>query len=139
MSTCCLWGSDWPPTLDRRTQEDTRVRRPTHDQSDATRKQRAGVEMSSPDSDLLQGGSQGVAVLLVDAVPLQTRQHFQLLVGPERQQVNDAVPEGPLGHSVVGKALADGVGWVDGHGALALGSDLRSRKRRFTNMDLFSL
>lgn len=92
----------------------------------------------SLDGDLLQGASQGVPVLLVDAVPLQTREHFQLLVGPQRQQVKDAVAEGPLGHGVVGKALADGVGWVDGHGALALGSDLRSRKRRFPDMDLFS-
>lgn len=88
--------------------------------------------------DLLQGGSQGVTVLLVDAVPLQAREHFQLFVGPQRQQVKDAVPEGPLGHGVVGKALADSVGWVDGHGALALGSHLRSGKRRFTDMDLFS-
>lgn len=87
----------------------------------------------------MQGGSQGVTVLLVNAVPLQTSEHFQLLVGPQRQQVNDAVPEGPLGHGVVGKALTDSVGWVDGHGALALGSDLRSRERRFTDMDLFSL
>lgn len=93
----------------------------------------------SCDSDLLQGGSQGVAVLLVDAVPLQTSEHFQLFVGPQRQQVNDAVPKGPLGHGVVGKALADSVGWVDGHGALALGSDLRSRKHRFADMDLFAL
>lgn len=89
-------------------------------------------------ADLLQGGSQGVAVLLVDAVPLQAREHLQLLVGPERQQVKDAVPEGPLGHGVAGKALADRVGWVDGHGALALGSHLRSGERRFADMDLFS-
>lgn len=87
---------------------------------------------------LLQGGSQGVTVLLVDAVPLQTGQHLQLLVGPQRQQVNDAVTEGSLGHGVAGKALTDSVGWVDRRGALALGSDLRSRKRRFTDMDLFS-
>lgn len=86
----------------------------------------------------MQGGSQGVPVLLVDAVPLQARQHLQLFVGPQRQQVKDAVPEGPLGHGVVGKALADSVGRVDGHGALALGSHLRSGERRFTDMDLFS-
>lgn len=88
---------------------------------------------------LLQGGSQGVAVLLVDAVPLQTSEHFQLFVGPQCQQVNDAVTEGSLGHGVAGKALTDSVGWVDGRGALAFGSDLRSRKCRFTDMDLFSL
>ena len=87
----------------------------------------------------MQGGSQGVTVLLVDAIALQTSEHFQLFVGPQRQQVNDAVTEGPLGHSVVGKALTNSVGWVDGHRALTLGSDLWSRKRRFADMDLFSL
>lgn len=87
----------------------------------------------------MQGGSQEVAVLLVDAVPLQAGEDFQLFVGPQRQQVDDAVTEGPLGHRVVGKALTDSVGWVDGRGALALGSDLRSRKRWFTDVDLLSL
>lgn len=88
---------------------------------------------------LLQGGSQEVAVLLVDSVPLQAGEHFQLFVGPQRQQVDDAVTEGTLGHGVVGKALADSVGWVDGRGALALGSDLQSRKRWFADVDLLSL
>lgn len=34
--------------------------------------------------------------------------------------MDEAVAVGPLGHRVVGKALADGVGWVDGGGAFAL-------------------
>lgn len=114
----------------------------THGQSGDTSKR----ELTWPalgyfglDGDLLQGGSQRIAVLQVDAVPLQASEHFQLFVGPQGQQVNDAVAEGPLGHGVVGEALTDGVGWVDGRGALALGRYLRGGKGRFSDMDLFSL
>jgi len=92
----------------------------------------------APTPYLLQGGPHGRAVLLVDAVPLQTGHHLQLLVGPERQQVDEPVPEGPLGHRVIGKALADGVGWVDGRGALTLRDHVCPRQRRLTAMDLLS-
>lgn len=34
--------------------------------------------------------------------------------------MDDTVPVRPLGHGVVGKALADGVGWVEGRGLLPL-------------------
>lgn len=34
--------------------------------------------------------------------------------------MNDAVPVRPLGHGVVGKALADGVGWVERCGLFPL-------------------
>lgn len=87
---------------------------------------------------LLQHGSQGAAVLLVDPVPLQTGKHLQLLVGPQRHQVDEAVPEWPLRHGVVGKALADSVGWVDGCGAFAFWDHLWGKRRWLTDQDLLS-
>lgn len=87
---------------------------------------------------LLQGAPQRVSVLLVDPIALQTGEHLQLLVGPQRQQVDDAIPKGTLEYGVVGKALANSVGWVDRCGALALRDHLWSRQRRLTDLDLLS-
>lgn len=87
---------------------------------------------------LLQGASQWVSVLLVDPIPLQTGKHFQLLIGPQGQQVDDAIPKGTLEYRVIGKALTNSVGWVDRCGALALWDHLWSRQRRLTDMDLLS-
>lgn len=52
--------------------------------------------------------------------------------------MDDAIPERPLGHRVIGKALTNSVGWVDGCGALALWDHLWGRQRRLTDMDLLS-
>lgn len=40
--------------------------------------------------------------------------------------MDDAVAVRPLGHGVVGKALADGVGWVEGSGMFPLWNGIRS-------------
>lgn len=51
--------------------------------------------------------------------------------------MNDAVPVWPLRYGVVGKALADGVGWVKGGGLLPLWSRVGGRGGRFSVLDFF--
>lgn len=41
--------------------------------------------------------------------------------------MDEAVPEGSLGHGVIGKALTNSVGWVDGCGAFTLGDHVMAR------------
>lgn len=52
--------------------------------------------------------------------------------------MDDAIPKGTLEYGVVGKALANSVGWVDRCGALTLRDHIWSRQRRLTNLDLLS-
>lgn len=52
--------------------------------------------------------------------------------------MDDAIPEGTLEYGVVGKALANSVGWVDRCGALALRDHLWSRQRWLADLDLLS-
>lgn len=51
--------------------------------------------------------------------------------------MNDAVPVWPLRYGVVGKALADGVGWVEGGGLLSLWNRVGGRRGRFSVLNFF--
>ena len=51
--------------------------------------------------------------------------------------MDDPVAVGALGDGVVAKALADGVGWVDGRGPLALGHHVR-RGHGLAHLNLLS-
>lgn len=85
---------------------------------------------------LLQGAPKRVAILLADPVSLQPGQDLQLLVGAQSQQVDDALPVWPLGHWVVGKALADGVGWVHGGRPFPFWDGVRGRGSWLSDLHL---
>lgn len=67
---------------------------------------------------LLQQAVQGVLVRLCQPVFLQPQQQLSLPVGPQGQEVQHPVPEGPLCHTAgsTPSALSDGTCQVNGGG-----------------------